>query len=309
MISRRSADTSHQGPGDTWIKRAGGVSPGNRFFIWIITHLGLRAAYLVLVFAAIQYVLLDKKSNKAIRNFRASMGLHCSPKDLFRHYYAFGMSLIDRYFFLLSNKKVFAFKPIHEDFIENEAAKGHGVILLGAHVGNWELAGNLLSDRIKTPINFIMLDAERESVKKALQKATENRRASIIFVSPNAPDTMVEVVNALRKGEIVCFHGDRSLEKQRAETAMFLGRPAMFPTGPYSIAALTGAPVIPIFGIKSGWFEYTFIAYEPILFENVQRDKRASLISQSVRDYVRTLEAVARKHPLQWFNFYDFWAG
>jgi len=292
---------------EEWIERAGGNTLGSRFFMWVLSRMGLNVAYLFLIPASIQYVLLDKRSKEAIREFRTHLGLKTTPADYFRHFHTFGMSLIDRYYFLMSNRKQFEYTAVNETIIGAEIAKGNGVILLGAHFGNWELAGNLLGDRLGAPVNFIMMDAERGEVKNTLKKATDRRNVSIIYVSPDAPDAMIAVANALRNGEIVCFHGDRCLDSRWSETVRFLGAPARFPTGPFVIAAITGAPLIPIFAVKKNRKEYEFRAFDPIRLGKTGRNERDQSIRTALVTYVKILEEMAEKYPYQWFNFYRFW--
>lgn len=215
--------------------------------------------------------------------------------------------MIDRFFFLYSNRSYFRYSSINEELIRDEAQKGQGVILLGAHVGNWEIAGNLLQDRLPVKVNFLMYDAESQKVKRAVEQVMKNRNVGIIYISPDSPDTMVEVVNALRRGEIVCMHGDRILGNMRCEKIPFLGREAPFPIGAFAIASISGASVLPFFALKKGLFTYSFSAFGPIRVSDGDRGSRMLRIRQALESYVKTLEEMVRKYPAQWYNFYDFW--
>ena len=290
-----------------WVQRAKGNSIGTRLFIWIISTVGVLPAYVILFFASMQYTILDRKTKKILRQFRNMAGLKCTWFDLFNHFYSFGMSLIDRYAFLITQKSFFTFSTNNEDLIEKEVKKGKGVILLGAHFGNWELAGNLLQGRLNVKVNFLMFDAESKEMKDALRTAVQNRPVNIIFVGNESTNTTVALVNALNRGEIVCLHGDRVLGEQRFEEIDFLGKAARFPTGPFALSAATCAPVIPIFSVKKGLFQYTFTALEPIRFDSISRNERQIKIHSAVTVYVSALESLVRKYPLQWFNYYNFW--
>ena len=294
--------------GQNWISRSQGNKLGTRIFMWVISRTGLFPAYLVLVFASLQYTILDRKSKDAICKMRTRLGLTSPFLHYFGHFYNFGMALIDRYTFLLQEKSPFKFTSHNEELIVEQAKKGQGVILLGAHMGNWELAGNLLKKRIDVPVHILMFDAESEEVKRAVRQATEKRNVNVIYVVPDAPDAMVEVVNALRRGEIVCMHGDRITGNQRSEKIQFLGKSARFPCGPFAIAALTGAPVIPFFAIKTGMQHYSFTAFDPIRIDNRDRKERENQIRDGVKQYASVLEKMTRTHPYQWYNFFDFWA-
>lgn len=290
-----------------WVERVKGNGIGTRLFISIISTVGVLPAYFILFFASMQYTILDRKTKTILREFRTIAGLKCSWVDIFRHFYSFGMSLIDRYAFLITQKSFFTFSTNNENLIENEVKKGKGVILLGAHFGNWELAGNLLQGRMSTKINFLMFDAESKEVKDALRKTAENSPVNIIFVGNDSPDATIALVNALNRGEIVCLHGDRILGEQRFEEVNFLGKTARFPIGPFVLSVATGAPVIPFFTVKTGILHYSFTALEPIRFDTISRNERQVKIHSAVVAYVSALESIVRKYPLQWFNYYNFW--
>ena len=290
-----------------WTQRAGGNHLGIRFFIWIISRTGLLPAYFFLIFASFQYVLLDRKTKKHLREYRSALGLRTTLVSYFCHFYSFGMSLIDRYAHLLSSRPLFRYDSINEELINEQLARGKGVILLGAHVGNWEIAGNVLQQRMNVPINLLMYDAESERVKQVVSSAVERRNVNVIFVSQDSPDSIIEVVNALKRGEIICMHGDRVLGTQRSEIVSFLGKQARFPSGPFSIAAMTGAAVIPFFSVKTGWRHYTFSAFEPVIIDNSDREIRQRKICDAVKHFSISLETIARRYPHQWYNLYNFW--
>lgn len=308
IVDRRFIfNMSGKATGDEWIEKAKGNSAGIRFFIWIISKIGILPAYFVLLFAAAQYTLFDKKTRCVLKEFRLRAKLPCSITHIYRHFYNFGMCLVDRYAFLLTQKQFFRFTTHNEDIIERELNAGKGVILLGAHFGNWELAGNLLQGRLNANVNFLMYDAESNDVKDAVTKATANRQVTVIFVGKDSTDTSIALINALKRGEIVCLHGDRVLGEQRSVKVQFMGYDVYFPAGPFILAAVSGAPVIPIFAVKTGLLTYAFSAHDPIRFGNISRQERQGIIDNSVRAYARQLETLVRKYPLQWFNYYHFW--
>jgi len=176
---------------------------------------------------------------------------------------------------------------------------------LSAHVGNWEIAGNLLHDRIQKPIHYTMLDDEKREIRNAFGKAFMNRRISIIPVNQEGMGFIVDILDALRKNEIVCMHGDRMFGKRGASVSFFNSH-VTFPIGPFAIAAATDAPIIPIFTYKRGLWRYVFRAFDPIDV-NGHGEDRDSRIQEGQKKYVDSLELVAKENPYEWFNFYDFW--
>lgn len=60
------------------------------------------------------------------------------------------------------------FTSIGDSYLKKAVQDKSGGLLLSAHVGNWEVAGNFLQEKIdvSTPMHIVMLDAEVENIKK-----------------------------------------------------------------------------------------------------------------------------------------------
>jgi predicted LPLAT superfamily acyltransferase len=293
--------------GSGWSGQGTGTSLGNRFFMVVLRFCGVLPAYALLFFACVSYAVADRRTAAALNGLRGRLGLRTNLLARYRHIYCFGMNLIDRFSFLLRSRSPFAFTCINEEYISAALAAGRGCILLGAHAGNWEIAGNLLASRLAAPVSVVLLDAEREALQRVYAPALAQRRVKLIAVSPGTPDASVEIMARLRAGEIVAMLGDRHLG-ENCERIPFLGVPARFPRGPFVLAALSGAPLIPVFALKSGLRSYTFVAHDPISIVDVKRSERDAAIRAAMERYVRILEDVVRSHPYQWYNLYDFWS-
>ena len=87
----------------------------------------------------------------------------------------------------------------------------------------------------------------------------------------------------------------------------FLGAAARFPTGPFNVAAVSGAPLIHAFAMREGTYRYHFYAYPHEHLDFARRKQRAGILRASVRRFVKRLEEKLRQYPLQWNNFYPFW--
>ena len=290
-----------------WDGQSRGSTLGTRIFVRLISLFGVVPAYVLLLFVSMYYAFADKQSAAAVRALRSHLGRRTTLWQRFRHCFSFGMSMIDRYAFLTGRQSFFRFESQREDIIAAAAAQGKGAILLGAHVGNWEIAGNLLSERLGAAVYYLMMDAERQEIKDLFKKALDARRIKVIPVGEGGLGLVMAMRNALRENGIVCMHGDRTVPDQKSQKHNFLGEDVLFPLGPFSVAAATGSPVIPILVTKSGLRKYTFKAYAPILFEGITPENRDKYIFTAVERYVGILEQAVKKKPYEWFNFYDFW--
>lgn len=175
--------------------------------------------------------------------------------------------------------------------------EGRGVILLTAHLGNWELAGRLLALRVARPTHVLVAAEADPGVGRFLRAGP----APVRFVTRSEPTTGVTLLTALRRNEIVAMQGDRALGTRGDVAVDFFGAPAPFPLGPFVLARAAASPLVPAFCVLGGDRRYTITVGEPI---RVEPDaERAALVR-----WVCALEEMVRRHPEQWFNFYDVWS-
>jgi predicted LPLAT superfamily acyltransferase len=87
----------------------------------------------------------------------------------------------------------------------------------------------------------------------------------------------------------------------------FLGEPAAFPVGPFLIAALAGAPLMQVFGVREPDGHYRFIGFPPEYLTLPAHAERDAYLEACARRYAERLEKLVREYPLQWYNFYPFW--
>lgn len=75
--------------------------------------------------------------------------------------------------------------------------------------------------------------------------------------------------------------------------------------GPFLLAYVSGAPLLPGFVVRRKWLRYRVILGEPIVFPHTgERDPE---LHAGLEKAVRFLEETVRAYPEQWLNFYDFW--
>src|SRR5262249_46472227 len=124
---------------------------------------------------------------------------------------------------------------------------------------------------------------------------------AIRVVRLRSPLAALELVGALRRGEIVAFQMDRALGGKSDGRALLFGAPAAFPLGPFAVAAAAGAPVVPAFCLRQpGGYR---LHVEPA-FDVARGEEQRGL-----EHAVRLLEGQIRAYWEQWFNFFDVWGG
>ena len=171
-----------------------------------------------------------------------------------------------------------------------------GVVSVTAHVGNWEMAGRLLAGRTRRRTNVVVAPEAVAGLERWVRRDGEGVR----FVARGPVGVGVELVAALRRGEVVAIQGDRAIGTQGDLHIPFFGRPAPFPLGPFILARAAGVPVVAAFCLLEPDDRYAIRIAPPV---TVERGGEA----EAARQWVGVLEDIVRDHPTQWFNFFDVW--
>lgn len=290
-----------------WKGKTRGGTGGYFFFICLIRMCGVRAAYFFLGFVVIYFIPFAPQATAAIWKYsRRILGYNRlkSVRMLFQNYYVLGQTLIDKV--AIGNGKI---EQYHVTFdgrerLLNMLNHTHGVVMIGAHIGNWEIGAPFFDDYGKR-MNIVMYDAEYRKVKEMIEKNTLARNYKVIAVNKDQLTHVFEIEDALKKGEYVCFQGDRFVHDSAVFRTRFFGREACFPAGPFQIAARMGKEVVFYFAMREPGKNYHF--YFRIADQGINRkpkEKEKYILEQ----YVAALEELLKKYPAQWFNYYDFWA-
>ena len=220
-------------------KTRGGVL-GYKIFVWTLKHLGLRFAYFLLSFVVIYFVAASGKAFRAIFNFYHDVMKYSRVKAFFSiylNYYMFGQILLDKIAMLAGFQQKFTFDFEGEEYLRQ---MHDGGLLVSAHVGNWEIAGQLLN-RLEKRIHIILFDAEHQQIKGYLSDVLNTRNVNFIVIRDDFSH-LLEIKQALANKEIIAMHGDRFIEGNKTVILDFMGKPAAFPIGPVNICLLYTSP-------------------------------------------------------------------
>lgn len=279
-------------------KTKGGVL-GYKIFITLLKRFGLGPAHLLLYFVVPYYVVFDpKRAAVSYRFFKDKIGYKPikSLQSVFQNTFIFGQVLLDKFAMMTSLRTSYTFEFDGEERLQKMADSGKGGIIITAHIGNWEVASQLL-DRLSTKVNVIMFDAEYRKIKHLISSQLGERGFNIIPLKKDMSH-IFEISKALKAGELLCIQGDRYLETAPTLDLKFFDELALFPKGPFDLASRLKVPVSFAFAMKAGKRHYKLNATSPYTALNSE---------QLANEFVGIVEEKVKEYPLQWFNFYDFW--
>jgi KDO2-lipid IV(A) lauroyltransferase len=169
---------------------------------------------------------------------------------------------------------------------------GRGVIVVTGHIGNWELGGLIFARRGVT-VNVVTLPDGSHQID-AIREGYRRQYAVNTIVLDGSPFASVEMMAALKRGEIVAMLVDR-WGKADGVASTFLGGVHYLPRGPFILSRSTGAPILPAFVIRDG-ASYRGIVEPPFVVERDDFGPDATRLGL-------TLERVIRRYPEQWYYF------
>ena len=182
-----------------------------------------------------------------------------------------------------------------EEQLKELAVNKTGAVLVSAHFGNWDIAGQLLKDN-QTRVNVVMHDNEHQQIKAYLDQLGGDRFN--VIAQKSDMSHLFKIHQAVKNGEFICIHGDRYLDAEHTVALDFLGSKARFPLGPFKLIAKLKVPYAFVFTIKTGARHYHFTSTQPIMPNQPAPELAAS--------FARVLEEKVKQNPEQWFNYHDF---
>lgn len=290
-----------------WLEqRERGSLAALRLMTWIARSLGQGAARALLAPICLYFLAFAPRARAASREFLSrALGRRATLGDVYRHFHTFASTLLDRVAVLSGKRDDFDLRLEGAGALETALAARRGCLLLGSHLGSFEVLRVLGETRRGVAVNLVVHEANARHVSRWARALAPELATRII--APGQPDTLLRVRECLERGEVVAILGDRVLHGERSIACDFLGGRAQFPAGPLLAAALLGAPVVTFFCLYRAPRRYD--VHFALLAERLPADRpaRDAAVASALQHYASRLEAHARAAPCNWFNFYDFW--
>ena len=283
-----------------------GTPASLRIIAWIAAHIGRGAARLLLYPITLYYVITARAARRMSREYlKRVRGGSAHWWHVFRHFYCFAATILDRVYLLHGRFERFGVTVHGKEILQRQIESGNGSILLGSHLGSFEVLRALGVMQRRFPLKVLMDTVHNQNITRFFDALNPEIAGTVI--AADRADTLIRVKESLDGGYFVGMLGDRVSGGDKTTQCQFLGTPATFPAGPVLLAAMMHCPVILFVGLYRGGNRYE-IYFEHFADEIVMdRDRRAESIQLWTQRYARRLEHYVRLAPYNWFNFYPFW--
>jgi predicted LPLAT superfamily acyltransferase len=278
-----------------------------RFIMWVALTLGRRTARLFLYPICLYFFLFAGPARAASKQYlRKVLGREARLSDGLRHIHTFASTILDRVFLLNGRFDKFAVNAHLDEAAQALITNKQGCILLGAHLGSFEITRAYAHEIGGPPASVVMYEENAQKLNAVLKAINPDLAQHVIGLGK--VDSMLKVEQALQRGEFIGILTDRGLEHGGASiTCDFLGTPAHFPTGPMRMAYILKCPVLLMAGVYRGGNRYDLYFEQVADMSALDSLPRKEALQQAMQHYVSGIERHCRNAPYNWFNFYDFW--
>ena len=181
------------------------------------------------------------------------------------------------------------------EHLDSALAKGNGVIILSAHLGNFFLVGTRLA--LEGHAIHILINQPHDShFTKLLDEYRLRIKLATIHARPRR-QALSEVNSVLRQGGIVVMIADEYRKGKGIPTTLFR-RTVLARRGPATLALRTGAAIVPAYVVRQPDDSLRLVV-EPEL-ELVRSGKGQGESIENVRRITQWLEKTVRAYPDQW---------
>lgn len=294
-------------PKADWIRhRERGSNALLRLMAFVSLRLGRTASRVPLYGIAMYFFLFAPTARRhALHYLRLALGRPARARDRFRQILSFASTIHDRVYLINGQFELFNITLEGEPLVLTQEDSGRGAMLMGAHMGSFEVMHSLGRRRHGLKVALAMYEENARKINAVL--AAINPRLQADIVSLGRLDAMLNIAERLDHGAFVGVLADRTLGSEPVQAVTLLGERAYLPTGPMRAAAILRCPVFFMAGMYRGKNDY-HVVFAPVAdFSSTPAGERHAAVGSAIERYAALLDGYCRSDPYNWFNFHDFW--
>ena len=306
-MTPKPQDLVDQGHKADWIRhRERGSMALLRFMAFVSLNFGRTLSRIPLYGIAVYFFLFAPSARRHSRRYlRLALGRRPRARDRFLQILSFATTIHDRVYLINEQFDQFNITLEGEALMLAQLESGRGAILLGAHMGSFEVIHSLGRRRRGLDVAMAMYEENARKINTTLAAINPHLVPNIIPLG--RIDAMLNIADRLERGAFVGVLGDRTLGREPAQAVTLLGEKAYLPTGPLRAAAILRCPVFFMAGLYCGKNNYHVVFERIADFSTTSPAGRDAAVRSAIERYAAALDRRCRSDPYNWFNFYDFW--
>ncbi|HVK71437.1 MAG TPA: lysophospholipid acyltransferase family protein [Polyangium sp.] len=247
-------------------------------------------------------IALGRQRRAVRRNLRRALGprnVLVENADVARVFASFASCLTEAFLVGRDRPERLVGLCASDEHYVRAASEGRGVIIATAHTGGWQAAGPILRSVHTADVVVVMAHERDERAEALTDDARDKAGVRIVHVGTSPLDALPLLAH-LRRGGVVAVQIDRLPKGMRGREVTLFDEPFVVPEGPLSLAALSGAPIVPVFTRRLGYMRYEVRSCPPI---SLPRRPSEDELSLAARRIASAMESFLRENPTQWFHF------
>lgn len=282
----------------------------NAFWLRAITWIALRLSRTVtrlLLYPITTYFLVFRNGTLSAsrRYLRAVLGREPGWTDSFRQYHTFACTLVDRLFVLSERDRCLTLRVHGLEALERFTATGTSCLLVGAHLGSFEVIRAVGRTRRGLRVKAMMYGGGTPQITQLYRMLNPALHEDVIPVGE--PGALLGLDQHVAGGGLLALLGDRCVSGDKRVQCAFLGAPVWLPQTPVVLSQILQAPLLLFVCLHTGWGRYDVYFEDLADYRPVPRTAREAEARRVMGHYAERLEHYCRMAPYNWFNFHDVW--
>ncbi|MDP3142853.1 MAG: lysophospholipid acyltransferase family protein [Candidatus Omnitrophota bacterium] len=274
-----------------------------RFAQFLVSHLPKKMAYALAISLSDIHFRLSHRERRWVRNnlkiiMNTQENLHFYSREVFRN---FGKYLADflRTPVLSQNNFKDYIELVNLVYVDEELKNGKGVILISAHMGNWELGGMGMA-----AAGYRVLVAALEHKDSRVNDFFIKQRTMQGVEVATLKNAGKKCWEALKDNKAVALVADRDFSGNGV-VVKFFGKDTLIPQGPAVFSRRNNTAIVPAFVVRQPDDKFKLIFEPPI--KPVITGSEEDDIREITQRVAKAIEEYVRRYPTQWLVFREFW--
>ncbi|HTH20025.1 MAG TPA: hypothetical protein VL912_08085, partial [Candidatus Udaeobacter sp.] len=214
---------------DRWVNVPERGTPASLGIIaWIAERVGRPLARLLLFPITVYFLITARTARQASYDFLSrARGGSAHWWNVLRHFYYFATTILDRVYLLRGEFDRFRVTIHGKELVQLQSEKGKGCVLLGSHLGSFEVLRALGVTQGGFSLKVLMNTAHNQNISRFFDGL--NPTVADTVIAPDRPDTLIRARESLDAGCFLGMLGDRVFGADKTTRCDFLGAPAILP--------------------------------------------------------------------------------
>jgi len=269
------------------------------YFIFAILPLGFTYS-LAKWFGSFVYHVIGLRKQVVLDNLHTAFGKEKTDAEIAelarQTYQNIAMSFVE---LMVSQKLIISVLQMielkHVDVVHRLLRKGHGLIMVSGHLGNWELQGAAAAAIIKSTVTVAATKQSNPYINRFITK----QRNGLGMQVAGSKGARRLLIRALKNHQAIGLVADQNAGRD-AVFVDFFGKLAATQPGPAQLALKYKAPIVVGAAIRTGPGKFR------ILHQEVEIEDDDTVESLTQR-HVKILEGFIRQYPEQYFWLHRRW--